>query len=93
MKLNLVADYDVRGKKFATTFAIDASNNLSRLQEMTTLHFPTKDTGFIAVAPSFLLMCESKRRADEIATQWRTDYCKDGRFYYDYLNTKTDKED
>ena len=42
MKLNLVADYDVFGKKFCTTFAIHQSKNLVRLREMCSMDFPVR---------------------------------------------------
>ena len=46
MKLNLVADYDINGKRMVRSFAIDGSNNLVRLTSLTSQLVPTTDGGF-----------------------------------------------
>lgn len=83
MKLNLAADYGIGGKRFAFAFSIDASNNLAGLQRLTALEFPTDDPArpFVAIAPDFLSMCASARRAEEVARLWNDDYRKQGRLY------------
>lgn len=81
MKLNLVADYDLCGQKSCTTFEIPQGNNLVGLAEITTLSFPATDGRLVYVRPTFLLMCESKRRADAVAEAWRQGYAESGRLY------------
>lgn len=80
MKLNLVADYDVHGKKHVATFAIHDSNNLVRLRELCTLNFPVRGEWKI-IPPTSLTMCESKREAEAVAAVWRENYKADGRLY------------
>jgi len=80
MKLNLVADYDVHGKKHVTTFAIHSSNNLVGLRGLCTLHFPVRGE-WKYIPPTSLTMCESKRRAEAVAEAWRRDYEAQGRLY------------
>ena len=84
MKLNLVADYDIMGKRFATAFSIDASQNLAGLQELTSLRFPATDGDFIAIKPKFLLMCESGKKAEKVANEWKAGYKAEG-WLYDFL--------
>lgn len=81
MKLHLVADYDINGKMFATTHTIDSSNNLAGLPLLTTMQVPTTDGGFIPVAPKFLLMCKSGKKAEEVAEAWSEGYRKEGKLY------------
>lgn len=81
MKLNLVADYDVCGKRFAATFSIDASQNLVALRELTALNIPTTDGGWVYIAPKFLAMCASRRKAEETEDIWRREYNEQGRLY------------
>lgn len=81
MNLNLVADYDVRGKHLAAAFVIHSSSNLIELPKMTAMSYPVTGGGFVSVAPKFLLMCESKRKAEAVAETWNRDYKKQGRFY------------
>ena len=81
MRLNLVADYDIRGKHFAAAFLIDASNNLIPLNKLTALNFPTTDGGFVSIAPTFLMMCENKRRAEAVEENWKSEYKAQGRLY------------
>ena len=81
MKLYLVADYDFNGKKFATTHAIDSSNNLARLNDLTSLLTPTTGGKYVAVAPKFLLMCKSWKEALKVADKWREGYAKGGKLY------------
>lgn len=81
MKLNLVADYDINGKRMVRSFAIDGSNNLVRLTSLTSQLVPTTDGGFAEVAPKTLHMCESGKKAEEVAREWEEQYRKDGRLY------------
>ena len=85
MKLNLVADYLVPGtggKRFVTTFAIDASNNLMGLPGMVAISFPVRGGGGCIVArPISLTMCESKRKAEVVEDDWRENYKRDGRLW------------
>ena len=81
MKLNLGADYNVCGKRCCSAFAIDSCNNLMGLPKLTTLAFPAADGGFVYIAPTFLLMCESRRKAEEVAADWERTYKEDGRLY------------
>lgn len=81
MKLNLVADFDVCGKRFVATFQIPACNNLVGLRGLTSLQFPTTNGGFVRLEPTTLQMCESKRKAEEVADAWEKDYKKQGRLY------------
>lgn len=83
MKLNLVADYDVRGKRLVTTWAIDGSLNLAELQDLTKIGFPTTDGGMVWLAPVSLTMCESLRKADKVKEAWDVGYKARG-CYYDY---------
>ena len=78
MKLNLVASYVFEGKRFATTYAIDSSNNLIKLNAMTTTTFPTTGGFLIPVEPSFLMACESGKKAREVAQLWNEDAKKQG---------------
>lgn len=81
MKLNLVADYDVCGKRCCRAFAVDSGSNLMGLTRLTTLAFPATDGEFVYIAPTFLLMCESGRKAEEVAADWERAYKEDGRLY------------
>ena len=81
MKLNLVADYDINGKRIVKSFAIDGSNNLVRLTSLTSILVPTTDGGFAEVAAKTLHMCESGKKAEEVAREWEEQYRKDGRLY------------
>ena len=81
MKLNLVADYDINGKRIVKSFAIDGSNNLVRLTSLTSILVPTTDGGFAEVAAKTLHMCESGKKAEEVAREWEKQYRKDGRLY------------
>jgi len=81
MNLNLVADYDVCGKRFAASFAIHASQNLVALRDLTALNFPATDGGFVTIAATFLMMCESRRKAEAVEEQWKRDYKEQGRLY------------
>lgn len=81
MKLYLVADYDINGKRFATTHAIDSSNNLARLNDLTSLLIPTTGGRYVAVAPTFILMCKSGKEAARVADEWSERYAKDGELY------------
>ena len=81
MKLNLVADYDVCGKRHVATFAIPQCQNLVALRELTTLQFPTTDGGWVYIAPMFLAMCVSRRKAEATEEIWKRDYKEQGRLY------------
>ena len=81
MKLNVVADFDICGKRFAAAFAVDASLNLVGLQGLTSLAFPMSDNTFVHIAPKFLLMCESGKKADRVAEAWNLGYKEAGRLY------------
>lgn len=84
MKLNLVADYLVPGtcgKRHVVTLCIDGSVNLIGLIDMAALSFPTDLGGFEKVRPKTLTMCESGKRAEAVATSWRSDYKRDGRLW------------
>lgn len=80
MKLNLVADYDVRGKKHVATFAIHDSNNLVGLRELCMLSFPVRGE-WKYIPPTSLTMCESKREAEAVAAVWKEAYKSDGRLF------------
>ena len=83
MKLNLVADYVVPGtggKRFVTTFAIHASNNLMGLSDMVSLSFPAY-CPTCTLRPKTLTMCESAKKAESVASAWRADYKRDGRLW------------
>lgn len=81
MKLNLVADYDIMGKRFCVAYAIDASQNLVRLRDLTRLRFPATGGGFISIAPKSLLMCESRKKAEAIEQERTVEYEASGRHY------------
>ena len=81
MKLNLVADYDVDGKVHVATFSILSSQNLIYLRKLTTLQFPTTDGKWVYIAPRFLQLCESRRRAEAIKDEWERDYREQERLY------------
>ena len=81
MKLNLVADYDICGKRFVSSFSIDSSNNLVGLSSLTSLQFPTTDGGFVSVAPKILQMCETKKKAEEVEELWKNTYREEGKLY------------
>lgn len=84
MKLNLVADYVVPGtggKRFVTTFAIHASNNLVGLSDMVAMSFPVRGGDFVVARPKTLTMCESQRRACAVEDDWRETYKRDGRLW------------
>lgn len=81
MKLNVVADFDICGKRFAAAFAVDASLNLVGLPGLTSLAFPMSDHTFVHIAPKFLLMCESAKKADRVAEAWNAGYKEAGRLY------------
>ena len=80
MKLNLVADYEVMGKRFASLFQIDGSVNLVNLPEMTKMPFHFSDGGCVYLDPVSLLMCETRRKAERVYRMWTDGYKKDGRF-------------
>ncbi len=85
MKLNLVADYSLPGdKRLVLTFAIHESNNLAGLRDMTAASVPTIQGGWAHVFPTTLLMCESNRKAQEVAHAWQRDYEAQGR-RWDYI--------
>lgn len=98
MKLNLVADYLVPGtggKRFVTTFAIHASNNLIGLSEMVSMSFPAY-CPTCTRRPETLTMCESAKKAESVASAWREAYKRDGRLWdyspvYPYLAAKEQK--
>lgn len=81
MKLYIVAAYDINGKKLATAQVIDGSNNLAKLNDLTIMWFPTTDEGYIAVSPTFILMCKSRKEAVKVAGEWREGYRKEGKLY------------
>ena len=81
MKLNLVADYDILGKRFVASFSIHSSQNLVGLTSLTSLQFPTTDGGFVTIAPKSLQMCETKKKAEATETQWRESYKAEGKLY------------
>lgn len=81
MKLNIVADYDIGGKRFAASFSIPASQNLVALRDLTALNFPATDGGFVTISATFLMMCESRRKAEAVEEQWKRDYKEQGRLY------------
>lgn len=84
MKLNLVADYTVPGtggKRHVVTLCIDGSANLMGLIDMATLNFPTDLGEFEKVRPKTLTMCESGKKAEAVATSWRSNYKSDGRLW------------
>lgn len=85
MKLNLVADYDVFGKKFCATFAIHQSNNLVRLREMCSMDFPVRG-GWKRIPPTSLTMCESQQKAALAANAWAKDYSAQGRLFDVWMN-------
>lgn len=80
MKLNLVADYDVCGKKFCVTFAIHQSNNLVGLREMCSMNFPMRG-GWKRIPPTSLTMCESRKKAESVANTWNHEYITQGRIF------------
>ena len=80
MKLNLVADFCVGGKRFATTFAIHESNNLVDLREMCAQGVYTKGE-WVKVYPDSLLMCASAKRAEEVAAEWERGYRAEGSLF------------
>lgn len=84
MKLNLVADYDVCGLHFVSTYAIDSSNNLVGLADLTASVVPTIQGGWARVNARTLQMCGSKKKAAEVAHAWRRDYEAQGR-RWDYI--------
>ena len=93
MKLNLVADYDVMGKRFVSLFEIDGSVNLVNLPSMTKMQMHFSDGGHVWLEPLALQMCESRRKAERVYRLWVDSYRKDGRLYDfspinydDYLN-------
>lgn len=79
MKLNLVADYDIMGKRFVSLFQIDGSANLVNLPEMTKMQLHFSDGGHVWLSPLSLLMCETRRKAERVRRMWMDDYRKDGR--------------
>ena len=79
MKLNLVADYEIGGKHIVNICAIHSSNNLAGLAEMTAANVPVVGGGWARVKAKTLQMCESKRKAQEVAHAWRRDYEAQGR--------------
>lgn len=81
MKLNLVADYEIGGKHVPAAFSIDASQNLVALRELTALNIPTTDGGWVYIAPKFLAMCASRRKAEETEEIWRREYNEQGQLY------------
>lgn len=81
MNLNLVADYDVCGKRFAASFAIHSSWNLIELPKLTAMNIPTTDGGWVSIAPKFLAMCASRRKAEETEKIWDRNYNEQGRLY------------
>lgn len=84
MKLNLVADYMVPGtggKRFVVTLCIDGSANLIGLIDMAALNVPTDLGEFERIRPKTLMMCESGKKAEAVATSWRSDYKRDGRLW------------
>ncbi len=81
MKLYVVADFDICGKRLAAAFAIDSSQNLVGLVGLASLEFPMSDHTFVRLAPTFLLMCESGKKADQVAEAWNDGHKKAGRFY------------
>ena len=83
MKLNLVADYDVMGKRCIAAFSIPQCQNLVALQELTALSFPTTDGNFIYIKPISLSMYESRRKSEEVCEALKSAYKAAGR-YYDY---------
>ena len=92
MKLNLVADYRLPGDKhLVLTFAIHSSNNLVGLREMTATAVPTTQGGWARVLPTTLQMCESGRKAQDVAHVWQRDYEAQGRLW-DY-HTPFDKSE
>lgn len=80
MKLNLVADYDVCGKKFCQALAIHRGNNLVRLCEMCAMDFPLRG-GWKRILPTSLIMCESGREAERVALNWQQEYGKQNRLF------------
>lgn len=80
MKLNLVADYEIGGKHIAAAFSIPANQNLVGLKDYTRLEIPTTD-GFAYIAPKFLIMCASRRKAVETERMWDLNYKEQGRLY------------
>lgn len=84
MKLNLVADYEVCGLHFVGTYAIHSSNNLVGLADLTASIVPTVQGGWARVNARTLQMCESKKKADDVAHAWRRDYEAQGR-RWDYI--------
>ena len=86
MKLNLVADYDVCGKKFCATFAIHQSNNLVGLREMCSMDFPVRGE-WKRIPPTSLTMCESRQKAALVANAWAKDYSAQGRLFEVWMNS------
>lgn len=74
MKLYLVADYPIHGRRFAAACTIDGSSNLAHLTSLASLRVPAKGGGFVAVAPTFIQMCESGKKAAAVAESWNAGY-------------------
>lgn len=81
MKLNLVADYELCGKRFASIFSIDGSNNLVNLPEMTKMLVHFSDGPSAYIKPKFLLMCKSGAEAERVRSMWNDGYRRDGRLF------------
>ena len=98
MKLNLVADYDVMGKRLVSLFEIDGSVNLVNLPNMTKMQLHFSDGGHAWLEPLALQMCESRRKAERVYRLWVDSYRKDGRLcdfspifakdFHDYYNNE-----
>ncbi|MBO7688642.1 MAG: hypothetical protein J6V72_19850 [Kiritimatiellae bacterium] len=81
LTINVVADYNIGGKRLAWAKQIESCCNLVNLMEMTGALIPCKRGGFINVKPEHISMCWSKRNADETADEWNRGYKADGRLY------------
>ena len=83
MKLNLVASYLLpNGEHFSAVHAIDRTNNLVSLNEMTSLTFPKAGGGFLRVAPSVLMVCPSALQARRCAEGWNAEDKTEGRLWH-----------
>jgi len=93
MKLNLVADYNVCGKKFCATFAIHQSNNLVGLREMCSMDFPVRG-GWKRIPPTSLMMCKSRQEAASVANAWTKDYSAQDRLFEAWMDpAETDESE
>ena len=81
MRLNLVATYDICGKRFVCTHCIRESANLIYLDRYVSINMPVKGIGFVPAKPINLMMCKSGSDAESVADAWSDSYRKDGRLW------------